>query len=47
VARRLYEDEQIRAEFFFDPIEDIEPDLSGMYRYSTTIRSSSASSPVL
>lgn len=36
VARRLYDDAGIRAEFFFDPIEDIEPDPSGVYRYCTS-----------
>jgi len=36
VARRLYDDDQIRAEFFFDPIEDVEPDESGVYRYCTS-----------
>ena len=36
VARRLYDAAGIRAEFFFDPIEDIEPDPSGVYRYCTS-----------
>jgi hypothetical protein len=36
VARRSYEPSGIRAEFFFDPILDIEPDTSDLYPYCTS-----------
>jgi len=36
VARRSYEPFGIRAEFFFDPILDIEPDTSDLYPYCTS-----------
>jgi hypothetical protein len=36
VARRGYEPFGIRAEFFFDPILDIEPDASDLYPYCTS-----------
>lgn len=36
VARRRYEHAGVRAELFFDPIEEIEPDPSGLYRYCTS-----------
>ena len=36
VARRNYESCGIRAEFFFDPIFDIEPDTSDLYPYCTS-----------
>jgi hypothetical protein len=35
-ARRTYEAAGIRAEFFFDPVLDIEPDTTDLYPYCTT-----------
>ena len=36
VARRVFEPDGVRVEFFFDPVEDIDPDPSGVHRYCTS-----------